>query len=203
VGGLKAKLASKNEHKLAELSRALQGWELELLDAEEFPPEEGASYLENARAKARFGRHVDGSSAWILGEDSGVEVAALEGAPGLRSARWAGEADPVDRLLDELAGVEGKGRRARYVCELVCLSPDHEEFRGTGILEGGIARERRGSEGFGYDPVFVPEGETQTVANLGNEWKSGNSHRARAARALLGSIASARRDATTRGDSSP
>ena len=128
---------------------------------------------------------------WILGEDSGVEVAALGGGPGLQSARWAGDEDPVDRLLEELEGVDGEGRRARYVCELVCISPELQEYRGTGVLEGEITRERRGSEGFGYDPVFVPEGETQTAAELGNDWKSRNSHRARAARALLQSIEAA------------
>jgi XTP/dITP diphosphohydrolase len=80
--------------------------------------------------------------------------------------------------------VEGARRRARYVCELVVLLPELEEFRGTGVLEGAIADEPRGSEGFGYDPVFVPEGETRTVAHLGNKWKAKHSHRARAARAM-------------------
>ena len=116
----------------------------------------------------------------MLGEDSGIEVAALGGAPGIESARWA--EDGVARLLAELEGVED--RRARYVCELVALSPDGEELRGTGTLEGTIAHEPRGGEGFGYDPVFVPDGESRTVAELGNEWKAANSHRARA-RALL------------------
>ena len=92
----------------------------------------------------------------------------------------------VERLLAELEGVEGEGRRARYVCELVALSPEGEEARGTGILEGRIADEPRGSEGFGFDPIFVPEGEERTVAELGDEWKAENSHRARAADALLG-----------------
>ena len=117
----------------------------------------------------------------MLGEDSGIEVAALGGAPGIESARWA--EDGVARLLAELKGIED--RRARYVCELVALSPDGEELRGTGTLEGTIAHAPRGGEGFGYDPVFVPRGETQTVAELGNEWKAANSHRARAAAALL------------------
>jgi XTP/dITP diphosphohydrolase len=87
----------------------------------------------------------------------------------------------VDRLLAELEGVETEGRRARYVCELIALSPDGEELRGTGVLEGRIAGEQRGSEGFGFDPIFVPDGEERTVAELGDEWKAGNSHRARAA----------------------
>ena len=78
-----------------------------------------------------------------------------------------------------------RGRRARYVCELEALSPAGEALRGTGILEGRIVDEPRGSEGFGYDPIFVPDGEERTVAELGNEWKREHSHRARAARALL------------------
>src|SRR5204863_10038014 len=114
-----------------------------------------------------------------------IEVAALGGAPGLRSARWAD--DGVARLLEELRGVEDRG--AMYVCELVALAPDGSEFRGTGVLEGRIAQERRGSEGFGYDPIFVPDGEERTVAELGNAWKAENSHRARAARALLEAMA--------------
>lgn len=184
---LKAKLASGNEHKLAELRAALPGWELELLDANEFPDETGASYYENALAKARFGREVAGEDAWILGEDSGLEVVALDGAPGIRSARFAGGM-PVERVLEELRGVEGKGRRARYVCELACLSPAGHELRGTGTLEGRIAEEPRGSEGFGFDPVFIPDGEERTVAELGNAWKAMHSHRARAAKNLLAAL---------------
>jgi len=121
----------------------------------------------------------------MLGEDSGIEVAALDGAPGVHSARWA--EDPIARLLAELEGVTD--RRARYVCELVAIGPDGEERRGTGTLEGRIAEEPRGSEGFGYDPVFVPDGEELTVAELGNAWKRANSHRARAAAALSAALA--------------
>jgi XTP/dITP diphosphohydrolase len=121
----------------------------------------------------------------MLGEDSGIEVDGLDGRPGIESARFGGT-DPVGTLLDALQGVHN--RRARYVAELVALSPSGEEFRGTGVLEGRIVDEARGSEGFGYDPIFVPDGEEQTVAELGNEWKRKNSHRARAAGALLDAI---------------
>jgi XTP/dITP diphosphohydrolase len=183
VERLKARLASQNAHKLAELKDALPEWDLELLGAEEFPPEEGHTYYENARAKARFGREVGPEDSWVLGEDSGIEVARLGGAPGLKSARWAG-GEHVERVLEALDGVEREHRGARYVCELVALSPEGEELRGTGILEGLIADEPRGEEGFGFDPVFIPEGEERTVAELGNAWKAQNSHRARAARAL-------------------
>jgi XTP/dITP diphosphohydrolase len=123
-------------------------------------------------------------AAWILGEDSGLEVDGLGGRPGVQSARFAA-GEPVERLLAELEGVEGEGRQGRYVCELVALSPAGEELRGTGILAGRIAAEPRGSEGFGFDPIFVPDGEERTVAELGERWKAENSHRARAAKALL------------------
>jgi XTP/dITP diphosphohydrolase len=180
---LRAQLASGNAHKLDELRAALPGWEIELLPADAFPDEDGETYYENARGKALFGREV-GAAAWILGEDSGIEAVALGGRPGIESARWA--EDGVAQLLAELDGVVD--RRARYVCELVALAPDGHELRGTGILEGTIASERRGDEGFGYDPIFVPAGESRTVAELGNDWKSSNSHRARAAAALLESV---------------
>jgi XTP/dITP diphosphohydrolase len=178
-----ARLCSQNANKLRELRAALPAWEIELLGADEFPPETGASYYENARAKARFGRAAGESEAWMVGEDSGIEVDGLGGRPGVKSARFGGD-DPVGRLLVELREVEGDGRRARYVCELVALTRDGAEVRGTGVLEGRVIDEPRGSEGFGYDPIFVPDGEERTVAELGNEWKRSNSHRARAARAL-------------------
>jgi XTP/dITP diphosphohydrolase len=188
LGRLTARLASRNDNKLRELARVLVGWDLGLVAADRYPPEEGSTYYENALAKARYGlRFVD--DGWVLGEDSGIEVDGLGGAPGIRSARFGGD-DPVGRLLAELRAVEGDGRRGRYVCELVALSPSGDEVRGTGVLEGRISEEPAGSEGFGYDPIFVPAGEEQTVAELGNEWKAENSHRARAARDLLRAMAS-------------
>jgi XTP/dITP diphosphohydrolase len=114
-------------------------------------------------------------------------VEALGGRPGIRSARYGAEgAEANEKLLGELRGVEDRG--ARYVCELVLIAPDGRELRGTGVLEGRIAEEPSGTEGFGYDPVFIPEREEQTVAELGNDWKLRNSHRARAAQALLGAV---------------
>ena len=129
-----------------------------------------------------FGHSLE-PSVWVLGEDSGLEVEALGGAPGVKSARFAG-VKHVDRLLAALEGIEGDGRRARYVCELVALSPQGEERRGTGVLEGRIGHEPRGSGGFGFDPIFIPTSEERTVAELGDEWKAENSHRGRAAQAL-------------------
>ena len=179
---LTATLCSRNRHKARELEALLPGWTIAPLDREDYPPETGATYYENARLKAEFGRnHADG---WVLAEDSGLEVDALGGRPGLQSARDAPEGPPaVAKLLGEMNGVDD--RRARYVSELVLLAPGGRELRGTGTLEGRIAEDARGTEGFGYDPVFVPDGEERTVAELGNTWKTANSHRARAAQALL------------------
>ena len=162
----------------------LPGWEIEVLDAVDYPPETGASYYDNARAKAEFARGHAPAGAWVLGEDSGIEVDGLDGGPGVTSSRSAA-GDEVGWMLRTLEGVEGDGRRARYVSELVAIAPDGEELRGTGTLSGRIATEARGDEGFGFDPVFVPDGEERTVAALGDEWKAQHSHRANAARALL------------------
>jgi XTP/dITP diphosphohydrolase len=195
VDRVRATLVSKNRHKAKELAVLMPGWTVDPIDVDELPDEAGATFYENARAKAAFGREVAGGGTWTIGEDSGVEVEGLDGRPGIRSARYAGPAatdeENVTKLLAELDGLDGPGRRARYVSELVCLSPTGEEFRGSGTLEGRIAEERRGSEGFGYDPVFVPESEERTVAELGDAWKAQRSHRAAAAAALLKAVGSA------------
>jgi XTP/dITP diphosphohydrolase len=189
VERLKASLASRNPNKARELERLLPGWAIDPLDADDYPPETGETYYENARAKASFGRGLAEEGVWLLGEDSGIEVAGLDWGPGVHSARSGGD-DPVGWLLRHLRGLEGDSRRARYVCELVALTPAGVELRGTGTLAGRIAEDPRGTEGFGYDPIFVPEGEDRTVAELGNEWKALHSHRAMAARALLAASAS-------------
>jgi XTP/dITP diphosphohydrolase len=121
----------------------------------------------------------------MLADDSGIEVAALGGGPGVQTARWA-EGRHVEKLLAALDGRDD--RAARYVCELVAIGPDRTEVRGTGVLEGTIARAPAGGEGFGFDPIFVPRGETATVAELGDEWKARRSHRAIAAGALRGAL---------------
>jgi XTP/dITP diphosphohydrolase len=183
---VKAILASQNRHKLEELRSSLPGWELGTLEAEAWPEETGETYYENALIKARFGREHADPGSWVLGEDSGIEAVALDGAPGLHSARWAPGLDQADALLDRLAGEPE--RRARMVTELVAISPDGEMARGSGVLEGELATERRGSAGFGYDPIFIPAGDTRTVAEIGDEWKRLHSHRARAAQALVAAI---------------
>ena len=174
-------LASGNPHKLEELRRALRGFEIELLGGDDLPPEDGATYEDNARIKARWGRARAPGDAWAVGEDSGIESVALGGAPGVRTARWAA-GDPVGRMLEALTGEDE--RAARYVCVMVAIAPDGRELVARGTLEGHLAREASGDEGFGFDPVFVPEGETRTVAALGDAWKREHSHRARAAREL-------------------
>jgi XTP/dITP diphosphohydrolase len=180
-----ATLGSRNAHKARELERLLPGWTIVPLEADDWPPETGATYLENARAKARFAFERVGGT--VLGEDSGLEVEALGGRPGIESARYAPEGAPaIAKLLGELAGVGD--REARYVCELVCITPDGEEVRGRGTLSGAIADLPRGDGGFGYDPVFVPEGEERTVGELGDAWKERNSHRARAVHALIAAL---------------
>jgi XTP/dITP diphosphohydrolase len=197
LGRVKAIFASRNEGKLRELRALLPDWDIELLGDVEMPEETGATFYENAAAKARFAHSLE-PGRWAIGEDSGLEVDWLGGVPGIRSARYAGEdatdEENVAKLLEALAGVEDAGRGARYVSELVVLAPDGAEHRGTGTLEGAIATEPMGSEGFGYDPVFVPTGETRTVAELGNEWKRTHSHRAAATRALPAGVGEAPRE---------
>jgi XTP/dITP diphosphohydrolase len=194
---MRASFVSKNPHKARELAALLPGWEVVPTRAGELPEEVGETFYENARAKALFGRSVDPPDRWTIGEDSGLEVDGLGGRPGIRSARYAGQGatdeQNVARLLEELEGVTGAGRRARYVSELVCLSPALAELRGTGTLEGTIADAPRGSGGFGYDPVFVPAGEERTVAELGDGWKARHSHRAAAARRLLEAVGNSAR----------
>jgi len=174
-------LASANPHKLEELRSALPGWEIERLEAGNPPPEDGLTYEDNARIKARWGRAHAPSGAWAVGEDSGIESSALRGAPGVHTARWAA-GDPVGRMLEALDGHDD--REARYVCVIVAVAPDGREAVAHGVLEGTIARAAAGEEGFGFDPVFVPEGEARTVAELGDAWKQRHSHRARAAAEL-------------------
>jgi XTP/dITP diphosphohydrolase len=171
-----------NAHKLEEFRELFPGWELELLAAVELPEEDGETYYDNALIKARYGRVVGPADRFMLADDSGIEVAALGGGPGVVTARWA-EGRHVEKLLEALDGETD--RRAQYVCELVLVSPEHRVARGTGVLRGTVALAPAGDEGFGFDPLFVPEGESRTVAELGDAWKAVHSHRALAARALL------------------
>ena len=174
-------LASRNAHKARELEVLLPDWQIEPLLVDDYPEETGMTYDENALLKAGFAWERAGG--WTLGEDSGIEVEALGGRPGLYSARYAAEGGPaIAKLLGELEGVAD--RRARYVSALVAIAPDRTVVRGIGIVEGSVADAPRGSGGFGYDPIFVPDGEHLSVGELGDGWKNEHSHRARSARAL-------------------
>ena len=148
---LTVRLGSGNENKLRELARArCPAGSSSCSGADEYPAEGGDSYYENARAQGALRAEVGPAEAWVLGEDSGLEVAALGGAPGRPLGALAPRAEKRSRGCSRSStGVEGEGRRARYVCELVALAPDGEEHRGTGVLEGRIAeraaRQRRAS----------------------------------------------------------
>jgi XTP/dITP diphosphohydrolase len=188
---VRALFASGNAHKLRELRELLPEWKIEALAAA-LPEETGSTFYENARGKAHYARDLADAESYVLGEDSGIEVEGLGGRPGVRSARYAGPAaadeENVAKLLTELSGMDGEERLARYVSELVLITPAGVEIRGTGTLAGRIAYTPRGSGGFGYDPIFIPAGEELTVAELGDAWKRRHSHRAGAAAAVLAAL---------------
>jgi len=178
-------LATRNHHKLREFRGLLPGHEVvPLPDAVELPPETGTTFEENARAKAAAAAEATGQPAFA--DDSGIEAAGLGGAPGVRSARYAGaEATDEENLAKLLAEVPEADRRARYVCALAFVEPAGREEMFVGTCEGEIAAEPRGSGGFGYDPGFVPaEHPERTMAELAVEEKDAISHRGRAARKL-------------------
>ena len=179
-------LASGNAHKARELGRLLDGWEVETF-AGGLPEETGETFVENARLKARHVHAALGGAEWVLADDSGIEAAALHGVPGVRSARYAGEDATDEQNLAKLIGAlaESDDRRVRYVAELVAIAPGGGEVSARGELTGTLAAAPRGTGGFGYDPAFVPDGETRTVAEMSPGEKDAISHRARAARALL------------------
>lgn len=188
-GTRRAVVCTSNPHKVEELAALLPDFQLEALPTgTRLPPEIGATFLDNARIKAHAG-HAMYEDCWVVADDSGLVVDALDGSPGVRSARFAG-AEATDEsntrlLLDRLEKFRDAGKRtARFICVLVMVSPRGEETVAEGAVEGTIAVAPSGDEGFGYDPVFIPEGETRTFAELGGEGKARMSHRARAAREL-------------------
>jgi XTP/dITP diphosphohydrolase len=185
-------LATHNEHKRREFARLLAGHEVSVLPDEfELPPEDGDTFAENALGKARAGAGTTG--AVTIADDSGIEAQALGGAPGVRSARYAGEDATDEENLAKLLREAPAGSGLAYVCALVYVDPQAGvervfEARCTGTLTA----EPRGVGGFGYDPAFLPDemapGESaagQTMAELSDEQKDAISHRGRAARALL------------------
>jgi XTP/dITP diphosphohydrolase len=182
-------LATRNPHKLKEFSRLLEpaGIALEPLpDGIELPPEEGDTFAETALPKARTAAERARQEA--VADDSGIEAQALGGAPGVRSARYAGEGASDQDNLDKLIREAPAGSRLRYVCALAYVQPGGEEEQVFyGYCSGRLTDQPRGGRGFGYDPAFIPdEGDQQrTMAELSDAEKDAISHRGKAARALL------------------
>ena len=183
-------LATGNRHKLTEMSELLPGLDLEPLPpGVEMPPETGETFEANALIKARAVHAATGEAT--IADDSGIEAADLGGAPGIYSARYAGEgADDETNLAKLLREVDAAGgeRRAAYVCALVLIDEGGSEYAFGARCEGMLLREGRGSGGFGYDPAFVPDEtgprDERTMAELSPEEKHAISHRGKAARML-------------------
>lgn len=177
-------IATRNAHKTAEI-RAMVGDRFEVVDATAFPDfpeieETGTTFLENARLKAEgISRRVAG---WVLSDDSGLEVDALGGAPGVWSSSFGGEegnhAKNNARLLAEMAGKSN--RAARFRCTMVLARDGAEVADFSGTVEGRLVDSLHGTGGFGYDPLFIPDGHDRTFAELGDEIKNSLSHRSRA-----------------------
>jgi XTP/dITP diphosphohydrolase len=187
-------LATRNEHKLREFREALPGVEiLPLPDEVELPPETGETFAENAAEKARAAHAATGLPA--IADDSGIEAAALDGRPGVRSARYAGEnatdEENLQKLLDEVAAANGD-RSVAYVCALVHVTEDGEEWLFEHRCTGQLGTEPRGDGGFGYDPAFIPDDydDGRTMAELTPDEKHAISHRGRAAKAFRDWLAS-------------
>lgn len=184
---MKITLATKNRGKAVEIREILKDIGAEVLTLDDFPeivmpPESGETFRANAVEKARFVAEATGALA--LADDSGLEVEALGGRPGVRSARYAGagatDRENFTKLLKELEGVPFEKRKARFVCVIAIAGPGVEEAAFEGTLDGYISVEPSGREGFGYDPVFFIPGENKTAAELRPDEKNRISHRARA-----------------------
>ena len=185
-------LATGNAKKVEELRRILDGLDVELVTMRELgvdsPEETGTTFEANALLKARWVR--DHSGLLSLADDSGLVVDALDGTPGVYSARYAGVdgpgADAANnaKLLEELADVPDERRTARFVCVAALVTPQGDEWTVRGTREGRIGHEERGDRGFGYDPLFTSHGETRTNAELEPSEKDARSHRGKAFRAI-------------------
>lgn len=192
-------IGTSNAGKVRELRQLLHGWRLLTLadfPAVQPPAETGETFEDNAALKARY--YAAHTGLWVLADDSGLEVEALGGAPGVHSARYAGagatDAENVAKLLAELRRTNDPERRGRFVCVIAIASPAGRTWLFRGACEGRIAHAPRGQGGFGYDPIFIPEGESRTFGELSAEEKQQRSHRARAlaqARAFLLSLSDA------------
>ncbi len=180
-------LATRNEHKRREFARLLPGLEiLALTDGVELPPEDGLTFAENALAKARAAATATGAPS--IADDSGIEAAALDGRPGVRSARYAGEQATDEQNLALLLREAPAGSALEYVCALAYVDPvAGVEHLFEGRCAGTLAAEPRGDQGFGYDPAFLPDDRPggRTMAELTDVEKDEISHRGRAAKELL------------------
>ena len=194
-------IASNNHHKLQELCEVLAGVPFELVAPADVGLaltvlEDGATYAENATRKARA--FAAASGLLTLADDSGLEVQALGGRPGLRSARYAGEGAPnaqrIAKLLNELAGVSWEQRQARFVCVMAIATPGGEVHLCAGECAGSITFSPRGEGGFGYDPVFFLPEHNQTMAELPAAVKNQISHRGRAGQAARAVLAKLRKE---------
>jgi XTP/dITP diphosphohydrolase len=192
---LRIVMASRNQHKVRELASVLAPHTIEPLpEWVELPPEDGETFTDNALIKARAAAAATGTP--VLADDSGIVVPALAGAPGVRSARYAGpsatDEENLDKLLQDMAGLDD--RRAEYVCVLALVEPDGPERVFEGRCEGRLVSSPRGSGGFGYDPAFVPDDldeSDRTMAEITPAEKHAISHRGRAARSLAAALAEA------------
>jgi len=189
-------IATRNPGKVREIAEVLAGVPVRLLSLADFPnapdvPEAGATFEENARAKALAIARWSGQLT--LADDSGLEIDALGGEPGVLSSRYAGpgasDPDRIAKVLRLMERVPDAERTARFRCAAALAAPDGRLEVVEGVVEGRIAREPRGAGGFGYDPIFVPEGEARTMAELAPGEKNRLSHRGRAFRALRPLIA--------------
>lgn len=180
-------LATRNPHKVEELSAMLAGLPVEILSFVDFPDmpevvEDGATLDENAAKKAREVATFTGLAS--IADDTGLEVEALGGAPGVRSARYSGESATTEennrKLLSELSRITGTARAAAFRCVVAVALPGGEAETVEGITRGVILESARGEGGFGYDPLFLPDGHTQTYAQMDSAAKNAVSHRGKA-----------------------
>lgn len=186
-------LATHNHHKVAELRRILTGLDVELLSADDVRlpevEETGETFAENALVKARAG--VAATGLPCVADDSGLVVDALGGEPGVHSARYGGpatdDARNLELVLERMAGISD--RSARFVCVAALAAPDGREWTVEGTIEGQLTGTPRGRGGFGYDPIFLPDGDTRTTAEMSPAEKDAISHRGKAFRALRSAVA--------------
>jgi XTP/dITP diphosphohydrolase len=182
-------LATRNDHKVREFERLMPGARIDPLpDAAPTPEETGTTYAENALIKARSAARNTQQPAFA--DDSGIEAEALQGRPGVHTARFAGPDATDEENLQKLHREAPAGSRLTYVCVIAYVTPDGEEHLFEGTCEGTLAEQPNGSGGFGYDPLFIPdEAPGRTMAELSDEEKDAISHRGHAARLLLAWLA--------------